>query len=788
MPLSGWGQIRFSGKILDEDSLPLPLAVILAEGVKTGAVSDLEGNFELLLPYSDTVKITLLGYEKWRQWVRKSQKLKIVLQPADVQVDEVVITPGINPAMRMMKGAVRNRKQNRPEGRERFHYQSYNKLKFQLELDSTKSYENFDSTDKYADLFIMETVTKKYFRRPSQEKEYVLSSRISGYPERALPLSASDLQTVSLYENYVQVLGTRFLSPVSPPGLNQYVFTLGDTILTGSDSIFRIAFQPKSKNVNGLSGWLQLHSRNWSVVAVAADLKVQEPDILLAGGTIRQIYSAFGDSIWFPIQLNTDVDLKPMNSKVNEAWSASAVSFLSDIHFEPADSVPFNTETVVLDENAGKNDSILAKNRLVDLTRGESRTYHLLDSLGRKVGLPILFDQLNKLSLNRLEFGPLDFDITRLLIGNDVEGTRLGLGLWTNEKVTNYASIGGFGGYGFRDGKWKYGGGLDIKPLGDKSLIVGGRYVNDLLGTGFTRIGGISELALQGNPYWNAGLRNYFFEQMDYVEQWQGFVTMRLPSNFVLRGEYLQEINQPAFRYAFNGDSLFHFREANVSVRWAPGEEFSRQGQFRMAFRNRLPVFRLRFSQGLDDNFGEFNYKKIDFSVAHYGFMLRKSRIELVLNAGWISGPVPLTRSYVFSSSWAEGNWFDIRESFNTMRMGEFAAEQYVEGFATFSPKLRWLNIGPFQPRFSFLLNGAWGRWSNGTGDHHQEFAISAPEKGYLEAGIFIQNLIPKLKNDYLFFSLFRLIGVGAYYRLSSYSFPNWRENVAIRITMAPIW
>lgn len=38
------------------------------------------------------------------------------------------------------------------------------------------------------------------------------------------------------------------------------------------------------------------------------------------------------------------------------------------------------------------------------------------------------------------------------------------MGLATNDKVTRYASLGGYFGYGFKDEDWKYGGFLTVEP------------------------------------------------------------------------------------------------------------------------------------------------------------------------------------------------------------------------------------------------------------------------------------------------------------------------------------
>ena len=56
----------------------------------------------------------------------------------------------------------------------------------------------------------------------------------------------------------------------------------------------------------------------------------------------------------------------------------------------------------------------------------------------------------------------LDIEIDKLYLYNKYEGSRVGLGLSTNDKLSKYFSVGGFFAYGFDDEESKYGGNLEI--------------------------------------------------------------------------------------------------------------------------------------------------------------------------------------------------------------------------------------------------------------------------------------------------------------------------------------
>ena len=45
-----YSQVTFSGKVVDENSVPLPGASVVVKGGSTGVATDFDGNFEIELP------------------------------------------------------------------------------------------------------------------------------------------------------------------------------------------------------------------------------------------------------------------------------------------------------------------------------------------------------------------------------------------------------------------------------------------------------------------------------------------------------------------------------------------------------------------------------------------------------------------------------------------------------------------------------------------------------------------------------------------------------------------
>ena len=91
VPVQSGAQNReVKGVVLDETELPLPGAYVTVKGETRGAMTDLEGRFELSVKPSDILVVSFLGYEDEQVPVNENKELIIKLVPQANQLDEVV--------------------------------------------------------------------------------------------------------------------------------------------------------------------------------------------------------------------------------------------------------------------------------------------------------------------------------------------------------------------------------------------------------------------------------------------------------------------------------------------------------------------------------------------------------------------------------------------------------------------------------------------------------------------------------------------------------------------------
>ena len=107
-------QTKVRGTVTDaETGETLPFVNIVFANTTVGTISDLEGNFFIQGHVnSDTLEFSMVGYETHREPIKRNsyQEVNIQLRAASMELGEIVVLPGENPAWRIMRNVAANRK------------------------------------------------------------------------------------------------------------------------------------------------------------------------------------------------------------------------------------------------------------------------------------------------------------------------------------------------------------------------------------------------------------------------------------------------------------------------------------------------------------------------------------------------------------------------------------------------------------------------------------------------------------------------------------------------------
>jgi hypothetical protein len=599
-----------------------------------------------------------------------------------------------------------------------------------------------------------------------------------------LPFTASDLQDLSFYGNYIKVMGQAYLSPVANEARSKYFYELQQIFPNGGDTIFQVSFKPKNATFYSFEGMLMVDSRSWAITAVEANLLAGDKNGYFEGGRVRQVCQEQAPGIWLPWQIFTDVTSRSYAASMPLKFYFEGFSEITQGKLEEEELPRFRAEVgLELSPEAGEEDSLLQNARTVGLDSLELRTYEFLDSIGKANRLDWVFKQTYKLQDNRIGIGPVDLLLDKVFTGNKVEKYRVGVGLSTNEELSTRFRISGYGAYGIGDKQWKYGGAFEIFPLANPFLFAGASYRKDLLETGYRRLGIRPERELFKDPYAEFGIRSWYLEQMDYVETKSAWLGGSPFKGLSLMGSLRQEKMMPAFAYALSDSGSFLFEEAEVMLQYAPGINYAKKGKQWMQLGNKKPVLMLRYAMGRETELTNLEYQSIAASFS-YQFPVRGSgRLRLEVFGGANDKSLPIQRMHTYRGSYSKKNPTALVAAFNTMRYGEFASDIYLEGFSYFRPKFNWLRFGKsIKPQLDFSMASAWGKNYADSPALLANLNIGPPDRIYLEPGITLSHLLPMKENASLLSTFINSIGVNFSYRSGYYSFPDWRQNLVFRL------
>jgi len=789
-------QTRLIGKIIEKDSkLAVPFASVVYQkhSLQKGVIADIHGRFEIDESDISSLTVSCVGYKQNKVQLSSKDRSAIVvveLETAEQEINGVVVTPANNPAIRIIRNVLDNKTRNNFENYEKYGYRCYVKIMVDVKLsdnassqDSLKMYKNGHLTKQAP--FISECVMSVSKQNKHVENK-IIAQKTSGFKDPLFVQSFATMfhHTLSFYNNSISLFAipfnddksaSEYLSPVSDGCLSAYSFELDGSYTDASDTVFVISFHPKKgTKFNGLKGQLFISSNAYAIQHIV----VEPVDKGLINFKFRQDYK-FTDNKWFPTKLDEEIGLVAMRvSKKANAYPVYLItSNIDSVRYNPdTHNRKLNLEKVYLDEASLKNSAkILADARPDSLTLREKNTYHILDSIGNKKH----YDRLTKLFLGcmveRIPVGWLDMDINSLYNYNKYEGSRWGMGLYTNDGVSKTLSLGGFAGYGFKDQKMKYGGQLvvDLNKYREWQLKLS--YQHNLKEVGADLSNNQSLLSL--NNY----LRTYMGSRYDECVEQKAELGFR-PFRFlkVTTSLSLKDLN-PTYTYAYKGVPLTNYKadEVQVSVRYAYGEELETFGGQRVVNFEGNPVFNLTYKRGISlFNKNSYKYNRIEATIDFTAYNGRIGQSTFRLASGFIDRSLPYGLLFTGEGSKDSDIPLLINNSFQALKPYEFLSDKYVRLFYSHNFGSLLINTKRFKPQFVIVQNSGWGGLRSAS-DHEIDF--KTPDKIYLESGLIINNIV-KIKYMNLFY--FNL-GVGGFYRYGSYGLANSSDNLALKLAMS---
>jgi len=781
-------QNRISGKVFDAGtSEPLAFVNITINEGKTGGTSDIDGKFTLI---SDEpvilLRLSYVGYETRTVTVENpSKSLSIYLKKKEIELSEVTIVAGENPAHRIIKLVLENRFRNDPEKVASFSYTSYDKMVFTADtLNAPAPAPNMDTLTenlrKYLEkrnFFMMETVSERKFMAPSRNYEKVVATKISGFKDPIFVFLISQIQSTSFYKEIIKIGGRNFINPISDGSLQKYFFSIEDTTYTNHhDTVFIISFHPyKETNFDGLKGVLSINSNGWAIQNVLAEPHRENEGMQIS---IEQMYELKENRQWFPVQFNVDLVLR--NMKVNNySIMANGRSYIRNVELNPElVKRQFNHIDVDVDPKAGDRDEIFWNAYRVDsLTQKDLETYRFIDSTSKAEGLEKRMRTFLSLINGKIPLGVFSLDINRIIHYNEYEKLFLGIGGSTNRKFSQWMEAGGYWGYGFGDKASKYGLFTNITIDRFKELRLHFSYSNDL-----EESAGCNRFSQDQNLLQPENYRNLLLTTFDLNEKKNAVISFRTFKYFRFKSSVSQYSKKPLYDYQYlmEGNTTrdaFHFFTLSAGFRFAWKEKFLKTPSDLISLGSKYPIVQFEYTHGYPNIAGgETTFDRFDMQVRSSWYIRYIGQSRLNLTAGWINGAVPYSELYNGHGSYRSFTIFTPM-SFNTMGMNEFTADRYLNLFYTYESGKLLFRSGRFQPEPALALHAGFGWLNDKTKNHHLLFGESLKEysKGYFESGLLFFNLLN--------LRLYRL-GAGIFYRFGAYARNQSADNFSYRFSV----
>ncbi len=448
--LSFMGSSQVIGNVKDANGNPLAFVNIYVEGTYVGTTSNADGNYELNIPEqkSFTIIFKYLGYKTLKQELIPGTypyTFNTALYEEKITLDEVLINAGENPANRIIRNAIANRKKNL-EKNDAFIANFYSRGLIRIKdapekilgqelgdlgggLDSTRS----------GIIYLSETISKIEYQRPDKLKEKIIASKVSGDDSGFSFNNASDVD-YNFYNNTVE-LGNQIVSPIADYAFNYYRYNLEGVFYDDLGNLInKIEVIPRRENDRIFSGTIYIVEDQWSIYALELEITGQQAQIPAADNiTLQQAFSYSEDeSFWVLISQSIDFRYGIFGIKGDGRFTA----VYSEYDFNPNfNSKTFTKEILSFADAANKKDSTYWNTlRPVPLTGEESGDYKIKDS--------IQVIRKSKTYLDSIDAENNKFKIPNILFGYDYQNSYKdwSIGFGSPLGSLNFNTVQGFNG------------------------------------------------------------------------------------------------------------------------------------------------------------------------------------------------------------------------------------------------------------------------------------------------------------------------------------------------------
>ena len=404
---SGYSQtISISGKVTDVQSGDvLPYANIRILGTSLGTAANIGGKFELKLPSGDySFVASYIGYysDTVDVEVRNDIKhLNFSLTKTEIQIPEIVIRPGENPALQIIRKAI-ERKKERNEKLDSYEFEAYTKGLIRTtdeisarghSISAGAGVGNDSSALKITG--ILENQSKGYFKKPNEFKEVIIARKQSANFPPTINILTGGRLIQNFYEDDIAFFNGDIPGPISDDALDYYYYYIQKVVLKNDRKVFKLYMAPENSDDPGFVGNIFITDSTFDLIQVELELnRSANPGGIFDSISIFQQFASY-DSIYMPV----DYRLFAKGNVLGLArFGFELNTILYDYKINPkiSDDIFSKAVVTVLPDADKKDSTYWTTTQTIPNTVEEDKAYKRIDSLRN---VPVTFwDQFSWLS------------------------------------------------------------------------------------------------------------------------------------------------------------------------------------------------------------------------------------------------------------------------------------------------------------------------------------------------------------------------------------------------------
>jgi len=782
----------------------MPFVTVSFEGTTIAAPTDSYGRFKLVTNNNayKNIKVSFVGYKVAIVPVipGKEQIINVKLVPEAAELAEVDIKSGKkpkyrnkdNPAVELIRKVIENKEKNRPERYNYVEYREYDKVQFSLanvssKIGNSKLFKKYkfilDNRDSVTvpgqsllPIYMAERLSQYYYRKsPEKEKTVILGDKTVDYGGSIDNEGIGEFfkylyNKVDIYDNNVNVITNSFLSPIANEAPTFYKFFISDTItLENKSKLIELTFTPRNLQDMLFQGEIYITmDGNYAVQKAKLGINKNINLNFVNSMEIDLDFEQNPDGRYHLSKSNTVADFGLNKKKTGGIFGIRDITYKNYVVNKSHPDTAYVTDATagISDEVKHRSDEFWAQNRLDTLTTAESKVYKNIDSLKNMPSFKRTMDIATLLfagyyPLKYFEIGPSN----TFYSFNPIEGFKLRLGGRTTPDLSKRYYFETYAAYGFKDEKWKYflSG---TYSLNDKSIY---KFPQNYLRASFqrdTKIPGLNLQFVQQDNFFlsfKRGVNDKYlyndYYKLDYVHESE--------NHFSYSVEFRNWKQSPAGSlYFINNTGVvpsLTTTEADITLRYAPHEEFYQGKIYRVPVPSKYPVFTLDYTEGFKNVFnGTYNYQTLRGRIDKRLYLSQLGYSDASFEASHIFGQVPYPLLSILA---ANQTYAYSLYSYNLMNFLEFVGDHYESvtidqhfmGFffnkIPLFKKLKWREVASFK--------AAWGGVSdlNNPALHPSLYQFPVASNGqpityplggtpYMEGAVGIENIFKFVRVD----------------------------------------